>query len=134
MANNRKIWKMVLFMLAVNLLTPAINESNIWGTDDIAYKEVDSSNITGSIVEITSTNDIEATDYSSDSLTVFGTISFVIKSIKVFIYAFAMIPLVGVWMGLHGIPASICVIFEVLNLYLLSVMWGEFAANRRVSQ
>lgn len=129
---NRKIYMVALYMMVFNLFVPVVDELGIWDTGDLSYVSTNIDSINTSIVELTDVSDIEETD--TTGLSVFELPGMMIKALVMILKVFKSVLLIGIVMFEYGIPWPLCLVFQSLNIYSLSVLYSEFIANRSASR
>lgn len=128
---NRKVYVIVLFIFAFNLIVAGTNELGIWDGDMDHYTtNIDS--INASVRELTSVNDIENTEETG--IDFFGIAGMVTKSFGILVMSLAAVPLVGGLMYAYGVPLEICAIFQSLDILLMAYLYIEFTSNRSASR
>lgn len=130
---NRKVYVILLYMFAFNLLTAGINEMGIWdGQMEHVNLDRNVQQMNASIREISSTSDIEETDTSGLSLLEIP--GMLVKAFALVALSLVAIPLVGGLLYAYGMPLAICGIFQAFNILLLAYVYIEFTSNRSASR
>lgn len=128
---NRKVYTIVLFIFAFNLIVSGTNELDIWDGDMDSYgTNIDT--INASVTELTDVADIEQTE--EIGIDYFAIPGMVAKSFAILVLSLAAVPLVGGLMYAYGVPLEICAIFQSLDILLMAYLYIEFTTNRSASR
>ena len=130
---NRKVYVILLYMFAFNLLTAGINEMGIWD-GQLEHVDLDSNvqRMNASVVDMSNPSDIEESD--SSGLSVFEIPGMLLKAFALVVLSLFAIPLVGGLLYAYGMPLEICGIFQAFNILLLAYVYIEFTSNRSASR